>query len=169
VPEVGDRVSITGSRTRGVVVRVDHEGKKAELLAGRVKVWADFNKLVKTGSTGTKGGGAKGVGKGGRGGKGGTGGGGGGYQDVHINADIEVSSTLNLIGMRVDEAIRLLEKFLDNAHAGALEKVQVIHGVGTGALAGAVAEFLASSRIVKGFYRGDPLSGGGGVTIVELK
>jgi DNA mismatch repair protein MutS2 len=163
VPEVGDRVSITGSRTKGVVVRVDPESKKAELLAGRMKVWADFNKLVKTGSTASDP-----LWKGGKGGKGG----GGGYQDVHINADIEVSSTLNLVGMRVDEAIKLLEKFLDNAHAGALEKVQVIHGVGTGALAGAVDEFLGSSSIVKGFYRGDPLSGGGGgggVTIVELK
>lgn len=147
IPAEGDRVAIVGSKTKGVVVKVDSVGERAELLVGRMKVWADFKKLVRAG--GRPSGASRGA------------------QDVFINADIEVSSTLNLIGMRVDEAIKLLERFLDNAHAGALEKVQVIHGVGTGALAGAVDGFLGSSPLVKGFYRGDSV--GGGVTIVELR
>ena len=53
-----------------------------------------------------------------------------------------VSSEVNLVGLRVDEALPKLDKALDNAMRGETTQVRVIHGFGTGALRRAVTEFL---------------------------
>ncbi len=62
----------------------------------------------------------------------------------------------------------IVTRFLDDAHAAGLESVEIIHGIGTGALSKAVHELLSKSGIVKNFHHADPKRGGGGVTIVEM-
>ncbi len=80
----------------------------------------------------------------------------------------EVAHRINLIGLRVEEAQRKTEKYLDSAHLENLRYVEIIHGIGTGTLREAIAELLKSHPFVADFRPGDLNSGGAGVTVVEL-
>jgi DNA mismatch repair protein MutS2 len=76
---------------------------------------------------------------------------------------------IDLRGMMTDEAIPLMERFLDNAKMGKLNVVTVIHGKGTGALRAAVQQALRRDPHVKSFRLGRYGEGETGVTVVELK
>ena len=69
----------------------------------------------------------------------------------------------------IDEAIGVLDLFLDNAVMGKLNEVRIIHGKGTGALRKAVHASLRRNKAVKGFRLGNYGEGESGVTVVELK
>jgi len=149
-PFVGERVSIKGSKTRGVVTRVDAGAGRAELLMGSAKVWADIKRLELSG--------VKTAGK----------------KKSYSHVEMKrkgggATGRINLIGMRCEEAIGELTRFIDNAHLEGLSVVEVIHGMGTGALKKAVAEHLRDRREVESFGPGPPESGGAGVTVVYLK
>ena len=75
---------------------------------------------------------------------------------------------LNLIGLRVDEAIPELTRYLDKCLTKRFSSVRIIHGFGSGALRKAVHEYLKSQKFVKTFYMAGPTDGAGGATIVEL-
>ncbi len=79
------------------------------------------------------------------------------------------SMDLNLVGKRVDEAIPLMEKFIDGAYLAGLKEVRIIHGVGTGILKRAVREHLDTSPLVESFQEAPKKEGGAGATIVKLK
>jgi DNA mismatch repair protein MutS2 len=76
---------------------------------------------------------------------------------------------IDLRGMMVDEAIPLLEQYLDNAVMAHLKTVTIIHGKGTGALRAGVQQYLKSCKYVKGYRLGRYGEGETGVTVVELK
>lgn len=83
--------------------------------------------------------------------------------------DKSESSELDLRGMMTDEAIPIMERYIDSAMLSKLEKVTVIHGKGTGALRTAVQQSLKTNKAVKNFRLGRFGEGENGVTIVELK
>jgi len=76
---------------------------------------------------------------------------------------------IDLRGMMTDEALPILERYLDSARMGKLNVVTVIHGKGTGALRQAVHQSLKRDGNVKSFRLGRFGEGETGVTIVELK
>jgi len=76
---------------------------------------------------------------------------------------------LKVIGKRVEEALPLVDKFLDDATLSGLRTVRVIHGHGTGALRRAVAELLDGHPHVAGFRTAAQQEGGAGVTVVQLR
>ena len=80
----------------------------------------------------------------------------------------ETKFECNLIGLRVDEALNELDKFLDDAKFSRLPMVRIVHGDGTGALRKAVHERLRNDSSVKEFRLGMPNEGGTGATIVTL-
>ncbi|OAT79381.1 endonuclease MutS2 [Desulfotomaculum copahuensis] len=80
----------------------------------------------------------------------------------------EVSTRLDLRGMRAEEALLEVEKYLDDATLAGLPRVQLVHGKGTGALRAAVQQQLKGDRRVKSFRLGEQGEGGMGVTVVEL-
>lgn len=84
------------------------------------------------------------------------------------SADEGVSSRINLVGLRVDEALSRLEPFLNHATLAGLSEVIVIHGFGTGTLARAVREHLDGHPLVKSSRKGEKEEGGSGVTVVTL-
>ena len=80
-----------------------------------------------------------------------------------------VSPELNLLGMTTDDAVRELDKYLDDARVSHLESVRIVHGKGTGALRNAVHQYLRRQKWVKSFRLGDFGEGDAGVTIARLK
>ncbi len=76
---------------------------------------------------------------------------------------------LDLRGMAADEAIILLDNFLDSAYMGNLPTARIIHGKGTGVLRAAVHDELRRCKYVKSFRLGVYGEGESGVTIVEFK
>ena len=78
-------------------------------------------------------------------------------------------SSIDLRGMMTDEAIAVLEGYLDTAMMGKLETVTIIHGKGTGAVRSAVRTYCKRSRYVKTFRPGRYGEGEDGVTVVELR
>ena len=86
--------------------------------------------------------------------------------------DIQVRSfplECNLIGQRVDDAIAILDKYLDNALLSKVYQVRIIHGFGTGKLRLGVQNYLKKSKIVDSFTFAASNEGGLGATIVKLK
>ena len=79
-----------------------------------------------------------------------------------------VSAELNLVGMRVEEALPILEKYLDDAFGSKRSSVKIIHGIGTMALRNACRNYLKKCGFVNAFHDGDYYDGGGAVTIVEF-
>ncbi|MEJ2699025.1 MAG: endonuclease MutS2 [Desulfuromonadales bacterium] len=76
---------------------------------------------------------------------------------------------LLLVGKRVDEALPLLDRFLDDALLHGLGEVEVVHGAGEGILRRTVRDFLARHREVTAFHAADLARGGDNVTVIELR
>lgn len=88
---------------------------------------------------------------------------------IRMSKAMSVTTEINLIGKTTDEAIPLLDKYLDDAYLSHLSQVTIIHGVGTGALKKAVVAHLKKTNYVKSFRQGEFGEGGYGVTIAEFK
>ncbi|MGO9097469.1 MAG: endonuclease MutS2 [Bryobacteraceae bacterium] len=76
---------------------------------------------------------------------------------------------INLIGERAEAARDRVDKFLDSAVLGSVNRVRIVHGHGMGVLKKVVAELLAEHPSVAKFYAAPQSEGGAGATIVELK
>ena len=81
----------------------------------------------------------------------------------------DLSPTLDLRGIKVEDGLDELENYLDKASLANLTPVTIIHGHGTGAMKSAVRTYLAESPYVKEFHPGGETDGGDGVSIVDLK
>ncbi|HAL56183.1 MAG TPA: hypothetical protein DCP63_06855 [Bacteroidetes bacterium] len=81
---------------------------------------------------------------------------------------IEAKNEIDVRGLMGDEAIPIIQNFLDNAVAAGLHRVDIIHGKGTGALRKKVTGFLKTYVRLKSFRLGEWNEGGAGVTVVEL-
>jgi DNA mismatch repair protein MutS2 len=75
---------------------------------------------------------------------------------------------LNVIGLTVEEAWSRVERYLEDAMLGGLDRVRIIHGKGTGRLRKGLAELLKQHPLVAGFQMATFDEGGAGATIVEL-
>lgn len=81
----------------------------------------------------------------------------------------DIRMDLDLRGYNVEDGIREIEQFLDDALLAGLHTVSIIHGHGTGMLRKGVHEYLRQHRHVKSFRLGGQGEGGVGATIAELK
>ncbi len=88
---------------------------------------------------------------------------------LKMSKSASVSTEINLIGKTVDEAIALLDKYLDDAYLAHLPSVRIVHGKGTGALRSAVQSHLKRQSYIKAFHLGEFGEGDAGVTIAEFK
>ncbi|MFV0380446.1 MAG: endonuclease MutS2 [Anaerorhabdus sp.] len=80
----------------------------------------------------------------------------------------DFSGEINLIGFRVEEALNILSKYIDDALYYNYPQVRIIHGDGSGKLRQAVHKFLKEVKSVKSYRLGMPQEGSTGVTIVSF-
>ncbi len=92
-----------------------------------------------------------------------------GVGKIKMGKSVSISPEINLIGKTTDEAIALLDKYLDDAYIAHLPSVRIVHGKGTGALRNAVQKHLKRQKYVKSFRLGELGEGDSGVTIAEFK
>ena len=91
------------------------------------------------------------------------------YSYSNISKTKNVKSEINVIGYNVDEAIFVIDKFLDDCSLAKLQNARIVHGKGTGKLRNGIHQFLKTNPHVKSFRIGNFGEGEMGVTIVELK
>ena len=151
--KAGDTVELVKMGTRASVIAVNKDGS-LQLQAGILKITAKQEEVRVVEDAG----------------------GGGKKQAAQIAQRAEhqlrslgASPEVDLRGMMTDEAILVLDRFLDSAVMGRLDTVTVIHGKGTGAVRKAVREHLKRSKYVRSFRPGRFGEGEDGVTVVELR
>ncbi len=153
-PEPGQRVWLASLGQKGVVVSgPDKEGRQ-EVLVGAVKIRLAPHEMRETSGSLEEGRIFRGRAKGGI--------------ELAQSASWQ-SPSLNIIGLRVDEALPLVDKLLDQAVLHGCRQVDIIHGIGTGRLQHAVRQHLRQHSMVKQFHPGESTQGGRGVTVVEIK
>lgn len=76
---------------------------------------------------------------------------------------------VNIIGMRYQEAMDTVDKFIDDAIVLGYPSVRIVHGMGTGVLRNGVRKMLKTNKNVKAFRDGGPNEGGLGATVVDLE
>jgi len=147
--KVGERVRIESLRTTGILTNVKEPLNRVEVLTDKAKVKAPLSEIVQAPDEKEMG-----VPKG---------------HPFLKGAVEEPSSQLNVIGLTVEDALPKVDKFIDQALLHGLEKVQIIHGVGSGRLRDAIGRYLNGHRAVKSLSSGETMKGGRGITIVELR
>ena len=89
-----------------------------------------------------------------------------GYTSISKSKNIKPE--VNVIGLNVEEAIFVVDKFLDDCSLAKLQTVRIVHGTGTGKLKNGIHQFLKKHPHVKSMRMGTYGEGEMGVTVVEL-
>lgn len=144
--KIGDYATIKDSNSIGIIEGIDIDKNKAVLTIGSLKVKAKYSDLQAA------------------------------KKQEHENIkyfkhDIltDQNYRLDIRGKRVDEAEIDILKFLDSSNMNGLDRVEILHGKGTGALKQLVITILKNYKQVSKFYYANIESGGDGITIVEFK
>ncbi|MBN1255385.1 MAG: endonuclease MutS2 [Deltaproteobacteria bacterium] len=147
----GDRVEVVSLGKEGIVVGLFNDPPRAEVSCGGIRVKAPLAELRPVSHTEEE-----------------------TQQPIAYHCSLETSGSaihgeLNVIGCRVDEALPQVDKFLDDALVHEYDRVQIIHGVGSGKLREAIQGHLKGHQWVRNFRAGELNEGGPAVTIVELR
>ncbi|MCF8412332.1 MAG: endonuclease MutS2 [Melioribacteraceae bacterium] len=146
--KVGDFVSIRDTNTTGKIISIQNEKNIAEIASGTLKLKVRMNQLIKTKEDKTE------IET--------------GYQSRFISSDLP-SARIDIRGKRPEELDFELVKFLDDAFASGYDRVEIVHGKGTGVLKKTTHEILKRHENVKNYYFGKIEMGGEGITIVEFQ
>ena len=92
-----------------------------------------------------------------------------GVGKIRLEKDRQVGMELDIRGMLVDDAILVVDRYIDNAVLSGLTEINIIHGKGTGALRAGIQDYLRTNKRVKSFRLGNYGEGDAGVTVVTLK
>ena len=145
--KVGDYASIKDTVSVGIIEEMDIRKDKAVLTVGSFKIKTKYSDLVAAKKSEFE-------------------------KKNFYNNDAVLSDSnyrLDIRGKRADEAETAILKFLDNSTMGGIDRVEILHGKGTGALKQIVQRILKDYAHVKNYYFADIESGGDGITIVEFK
>lgn len=80
-----------------------------------------------------------------------------------------VKPEINVLGLTVDEAVSIIDKYIDDCFVAKLSPIRIVHGKGTGALRNGIHRYLKTNKFVDSFRLGTFGEGEMGVTIVSLK
>lgn len=144
---IGDFVNIKDTNTIGEITGLTNEGKFANIKVGTVSMKVKVDNLLLTKKTKIK----------------------ESAQFIINNTDFNPQMRLDIRGERADEVEFTIVKFIDSAYISGNQKLEILHGKGTGALKRTVSQILKKHDAVKTFYFAPVEFGGEGITIVELK
>lgn len=88
---------------------------------------------------------------------------------LRLEKTLTISDRMNIRGMRVEEALYVISKYIDDAYLANLSSIQIVHGKGTGALRSSIREYLSTHKNIDNFRDGERHEGGWGVTVANLK
>jgi DNA mismatch repair protein MutS2 len=159
----------TGMRARsktaaweGRIAAIDKTGRRATVEAGGMRITAALEDLEPAlGGEPDRSG--QGRGEGGRSTTGSE-----SASRLQLERARTVASSLDLRGATVQEALEVLDRYLDDGALAGLDQATIIHGLGTGALRDAVRDHLAAHPSVKSWRPGGRGEGGDGATVVTL-
>lgn len=145
--EIGDTVRIRESETYGEVIEITPDKKNLIISTGPLKISVKMVDCAKVSRREQR-------------------------KEQRKSAKFEiysdVSYKLDIRGERAIEIENKVERFIDDAYIASLNRVEIIHGKGTGALKKVVRELLSKHPKVKNFYFAPVEAGGEGVTIIEF-
>ena len=146
----GDTVLIVNLNQKGTVLSVPDKNGECQVQAGIIKINVHISnlKLVNEQSQQMQ---RTGMGK------------------IGVSKARSMSTEIDLRGMLLDEAITVVDKYLDDASIAGLGEVTLIHGKGTGALRAGISQHLKHNPHIKSFRLGKLGEGESGVTVVEIK
>jgi len=150
--KVGGRVRIESLRSTGILADIKEPLNQVEVLTDKAKVKAPLSEIVPVTEEEERK--EMGIQK---------------SQPFFKGEIPEPYSQLNVIGLTVEDALPKVDKFIDQALFHGMEKIHIIHGVGSGRLRNAIGQYLSGHRAVKKFFPGETMKGGRGITIVELR
>jgi len=142
----GDFVKIRNSNATGKILNIDYEKMRATVLSGTIKMLVKIPDLIPAKEIDEK-----------------------DSRQLHdFIKTPQVNYRLDIRGKRADEAEYDIIKFVDDAYQAGLDRAEILHGKGTGALKKLVRDILSSHRGVKNFYFAPLEQGGDGITIIEF-
>lgn len=145
----GQTVFHSGLNKRAIVREVDLRKNRARLDLNGVGMWADIKDIRETGSDLLQNRSAS--------------------KNTSVSKGPEAASmVVDVRGMRSDEALATVERFLDRALLAGFSEVEIVHGRGTGALRREIHEFLRAFPAAANYQTAPEDRGGDGMTIVEL-
>jgi len=144
---VGSFVSIKNTTTSGRIILIDKERNKALIESGSIKMQVDLQDLIPTLSK---------------------------SEQMPVTHHHNISQTvtnyrLDIRGRKPEEADFEILKFIDDSYMTGQQRVEILHGKGTGVLKKTVKDILDKHEKVKNYYFAPIEFGGEGITIVELK
>lgn len=144
---INDYVMIKNTGVTGKILEIDDEKRRAFILAGSIKLQVNLNDIIPTKEEKKK------------------------AESEHRSSFVvkELAYRLDIRGEKPEEAEFEILKFLDNSYSAGSERVEILHGKGTGALKKTVRDILTSYEKVRKFYFAPVEYGGEGITIVEFK
>ena len=158
---VGERARSRSGGWEGRIASLERGGRRATIAAGGMRVSVELDDLEPAIAAASGDGGRRADPRGPREAAAGVG-------ALRLDRARTVASSLDLRGARVEEALDALGRYLDDASLAGLDRVTIIHGLGTGALRDAVRNLAGSHPLVKGARPGERREGGDGATMIEL-
>ena len=148
---VGMNTFVYSLSSEGTILTMPNQSGEVQVQVGTLKITSPLSNLAKISSSDSKP--KKNV------------------QNLYFSSQKSknISTEINVIGLNVEEAIAIIDKYLDDAKISKLETVRIVHGKGTGKLRTGIHKFLKSNLHVKDFRVGAYGEGEMGVTVVTLK
>lgn len=149
--KVNMNVFIPSLNQVGTVLTLPNKDKKVQVQVGNTKIYFNIDKLEKTNKK---------------------------VSNIATNVTSEINSSttsknlsneLNVIGLNVEDAIQIIDKYIDSCSMVNLKKIRIVHGKGTGKLRQGIHKYLKTNSFVKSFRIGSFGEREMGVTIVEIK
>ena len=147
--KLGMQVYVIPLGKNGTIVKLPNASSEVEIQVGSLKTTVTIDRLVKTKQEALK-----------------------PIQPAKNKSLIKsknISNEINVIGLTVDEAIPIVDKYLDDANIAKLETIRIVHGKGTGKLKVGIHTFLKKHPHVKSYRMGTFGEGEMGVTVVTIK
>lgn len=147
--KIGNKVYISHLQQEGIVISLPNKSHQVQIQIGSMKMnipVCRISKILTTSDISSN-----------------------GATNYKTNKSKTATTEINVIGYHVDEAIFVIDKYLDDCALAKLNQVRIVHGKGTGSLRKGIHDFLKTNSHVKSFRLGTFGEGEMGVTVVELK